>query len=75
MVHSVHLKEDYTSVKMLLSVLRYDNYGWEVIGDFKMVPFLMGLQDGFFASRTAGTLRTTMIEGIGHSVPCSPKVQ
>ena len=45
--HSVHLKEDYTSVKMLLSVLKYNDHGWEVIGDFKMVSFLMGLQGGF----------------------------
>src|SRR6218665_2933909 len=36
MAHSVHLKEDYTSVKMLLSALKYDDYRWEVIGDFKM---------------------------------------
>ena len=27
MAHSVHLKEDYTSVKMLLSALKYDDYG------------------------------------------------
>ncbi|KAL7868607.1 hypothetical protein SRHO_G00100550 [Serrasalmus rhombeus] len=45
--HSVHLKEEYTSVKMLLGALNYDEYGWEVIGDFKMVSFLMGLQGGF----------------------------
>ena len=36
MAHSVHLKEDYTSVKMLVSALKYDDYGWEVIGDLKM---------------------------------------
>ena len=47
MAHSVHLKEDYTSVKMLLSALKYDDYGWEVIGDFKTVSFLMGLQGVF----------------------------
>ncbi|KAL6487813.1 hypothetical protein MHYP_G00044390 [Metynnis hypsauchen] len=45
--HSVHLTEEYTSVKMLLGALKYDEYGWEVIGDFKMVSFLMGLQGGF----------------------------
>ncbi|KAL7839426.1 hypothetical protein SRHO_G00260840 [Serrasalmus rhombeus] len=44
--HSVHLKEEYTSVKMLLGALKYDEYGWE-LGDFKMVSFLMGLQGGF----------------------------
>ena len=48
MPHSVHLKDDYTSVKMLLSALKYVDYGREVIGDFKklMVSFLMGLQGG-----------------------------
>src|SRR6218665_1986366 len=45
--HSVHLKEDYTSVKMLLSALKYDDYGWEIIGDFKMVSFLKDLQGDF----------------------------
>src|SRR6218665_3359506 len=45
MAHSVHLKEDYyTSVKMLLSALKYVDYGWEVIGDFKMVSFLMDIK-------------------------------
>ncbi|XP_073526806.1 uncharacterized protein [Phyllobates terribilis] len=47
MAHSVYLKEDYLSIKILLSALKYDDYGWEVIGDFKMVSFLMGLQGGF----------------------------
>ena len=50
MAYAVHLKEDYTSVTMLLSALKYDDYGWEVIGDFKMVSFLMGLQGGFTKS-------------------------
>ena len=45
--HPVHLKKDYTSVKMLLSALKYDGYGREVIGDFKIVSFLMGLQSRF----------------------------
>jgi len=47
MAHSVYLKEDYASVKMLLSALKYDDYGWKVIGDFKMVPLLVGLQGSF----------------------------
>ena len=46
--HSVQLKEDYSSsVKFLLDALKYKEYGWEVIGDFKMVAFLTGLQSGF----------------------------
>ena len=47
MTHSVHLKEDYTSVKMLLNALMHDDYGWKIIEDFKMVSFLMGLHSGF----------------------------
>ena len=47
MAHSADHKENYTSVKMLLSALKYDDYGWEAIGSFKMVSFLMGLQGGF----------------------------
>ncbi|XP_061428563.1 uncharacterized protein LOC133355213 [Lethenteron reissneri] len=47
LAHSVHLKEDYNSIKTLLDALKYDEYGWEVIRDFKMLAFLMGLQGGF----------------------------
>ena len=47
LAHSVQMKENYENVKMLLSALRYDQYNWEVIGNFKMVAFLMGLQQGF----------------------------
>ena len=36
--HSVHMKETYENVKILLSALKYTQYNWEVIGDFKMVP-------------------------------------
>ncbi len=31
----------------LLETLNYNKCGWEVIGDFKMVAFLMRLQGGF----------------------------
>ncbi|XP_061412718.1 uncharacterized protein LOC133345765 [Lethenteron reissneri] len=47
LAHLVHLKEDYNIIKTLLDAFKYDEYGWEVIGDFKMVAFLMGLQGGF----------------------------
>lgn len=26
----------------------YDEYGWDVVGDFKMVAFLMDLQNGIY---------------------------
>ena len=47
LAHSVQMKENYENVKMLLSALRYDQYNWEVIGDFKMVAFLMGFNKVF----------------------------
>lgn len=47
LAHSAHLKEDYTNVKTLLQMLKYSTHGWDVIGDFKMVAFLMGLQGGY----------------------------
>ena len=47
LAHSVHMKEKYQNIKILLSALKYDQYKWEVIGDFKMVAFLVGLQGGF----------------------------
>ena len=47
LAHSVQMKENYENVKMLLSAFLYDQYNWEVIGDYKMVAFLVGLQQGF----------------------------
>ena len=47
LAHSVHMKEEYQNIKILLSALKYDQYSWEVIGDFKMVAFLVRLQGGF----------------------------
>ena len=45
--HSVHLKETYENVKTVLNVLKYDQYNWEVIGDFKTIASLMGMLGGF----------------------------
>ena len=45
--HSVQLKEDYENVKTLLQMINYQQYQWEVCGDFKMLAFLMGLQGGY----------------------------
>lgn len=47
LAHSVYLKEEYRSIKILLGALKYEEYCWEVIRDFKMVAFLMGLQGSF----------------------------
>ena len=45
--HSVHLKEDYKNVKLLLEKINYDSYKWDVCGDFKMLAFILGLQGGY----------------------------
>ena len=42
--HSVHLKENYETVKILLGSIKYHEYNWQLIGDFEMVGFLMRLQ-------------------------------
>ena len=47
LAHSVHIKENYANIKTLLIALKYDKFNWQVNGDYKMVTFLMGLQDGF----------------------------
>ena len=47
LTHSVHLKETCENVKTMLNVLKYDQYNWEVISDFKIIVFLMGVQGGF----------------------------
>ena len=45
--HSVQMKEDRESVKILLELIQYNNHNWDVCGDFKMVAFLLGLQGGY----------------------------
>ena len=47
LAHSVVIKEIYQNVKALLDALNYAQYEWDVIGDFKMVAFLIGLQGDF----------------------------
>ena len=45
--HSVWMKEDRESVKILLELIRYNNHNWDVCGDFKMIAFFGGLQGGY----------------------------
>ena len=47
LAHSVHLKETYENVKTVMNVLKYDQYNWKVIGNFKIIASLMGMQGGF----------------------------
>ena len=47
LAHSVHLKEDYFNIKLLLTRIKYNEHLWKVCGDFKMLGFLLGLQGGY----------------------------
>ena len=44
LAHWVQLKEEYSNVRILLDALKYEKYSREVIGDYKIVTLLMGLQ-------------------------------
>ncbi len=48
LAHSVHFKEDYNNVKLLLETLNYNKYGWEVIGDFQDSGFFDGTARRFY---------------------------
>lgn len=45
--HSTQLKESYKNVKYMLEKINYNIFQWEVVGDLKMVAFLIGLQGGY----------------------------
>ena len=45
--HSVQMKEDRKSVKILLELIQYNDHNWDVCGDFEMIAFLLGLQGGY----------------------------
>ena len=42
----MHLEENHTNVKTLLITLKCDQFNWQVIGDFRMVAFLVYLRGG-----------------------------
>ena len=44
--HAVQIKEDGESVKTLLELIQYKNHNWDVCGNFKIIAFLLGLQEG-----------------------------
>jgi hypothetical protein len=39
---SVHLKETYDSIKILLEVIQYNAHQWNICGDLKVTGKLMG---------------------------------
>ena len=45
--HSVHLKESYDNMELLLEAIKYSEYQWSLWGDLKVTGLLMGMQAGF----------------------------
>lgn len=45
--HSVHLKETYDNMCVLLQTIKYDLHQWKICGDLKVIGMLMGMQAGF----------------------------
>ena len=45
--HSVQMKEDRESIKILVELIQDNDHNWDMCGDFKMIAFLSGLQGGY----------------------------
>jgi hypothetical protein len=45
--HTVHLKETYDNMQVLLQAIKYESHKWKICGDLKVIALLMGLQGGF----------------------------
>ena len=45
--HSVRNKESYENLKILMEVINYDKFKWQICGDLKVIALLLGLQQGF----------------------------
>lgn len=45
--YSVQMKETYENLKTLLEKIKYNQYGWSICADLKVVAILTGLQGGY----------------------------
>ena len=45
--HSVHNKDSYGNMKILMENINYDKFKWQIGGDLKVIALLLGLQQGF----------------------------
>ena len=45
--HSIHVKEKYKEIKMVLNLLKYQEQNWIICVDLKMVNFLLEQQSGY----------------------------
>jgi len=42
--HSVHKKESYENLKILMEAIHYDKFKWQICCDLKVISLLLGLQ-------------------------------
>lgn len=45
--HSVHMKESYENLEIVLTKIDYSAHGWMICGDLKVLCMLLGQQGGF----------------------------
>ena len=45
--HSFYLKESHENMKTILEAIKYEQYEWQICGDFKVLSILLGQQLGF----------------------------
>lgn len=45
--YAVHMKETYANMKLLLEILQYKKYDWQICADLKVVAILLGMQLGY----------------------------
>ena len=45
--HSIHNKESYENMKILMEDINYDKFKWQICGDLKVIALLLRLQQGF----------------------------
>ena len=45
--HSVHNKESYENLKILMEAIYYHKFKWQMCGDLKVIALLLGLQQEF----------------------------
>jgi len=43
-IHSVHVKETYENMDLLLKAISYWKYGWKICGDVKDLGLLLGME-------------------------------
>lgn len=45
--HSVHMKEDYDNLVIILGKIQYKDHKWAVCGDLKIISMILGQQGGY----------------------------